>query len=174
MRRPVPTLARCEATILRESRYWIRNFHGLIGVDDLRQEGRIVALRVLNHFDPMRGTQVETLLTDALRRHYRRLIKRTLVRAFLYDGSQRARFVADLRERERMHPFGLVTARVLLSRVRELPLSEQRLAVALVQSDGRVASVARRYHWTRYYTHKRVSALRALLGGKGGERVSPS
>ncbi len=163
MKRPVPTLARCEPTISREARYWSRAFRGLLEVSDLRQEAQIVALKLLTHFDPMRDVKIDTLLTLALRQHFRRLVKRTLTRAFLYSLDQRARFVAELRARSRADPFGQIAARVLLSRLTTLSDDDQRLARTLIAMDGRLSRVAKRNHWTLYYTTKRVAALRAAL-----------
>lgn len=161
MRRPVPTLARCEKTITRESRYWRRNFRGLLSLDDLRQEGRIVALRVLDAFDPNRGTEVETVLTVALRKHYRRLIKRTLMRAFLYNVETRV----PLDRRRADQPDEVLAARLLLARLAKLPSGTRRLAFELMRANGRLSLVAQRYQWSAYETRKRVHALRAMLTG---------
>lgn len=160
MRRPVPTLARCAPTITRESRYWARVFRGLLTVDDLRQEATIVALKVLDHYDPQRAAAVETLLTLALRRHFRRLIKRTLTRAFLYDAARRSLLVHELRARANVSPEDQAFARTLVARI---PPEDHTLAAALMDANGNVAAVARQQHWTLHYTNKRVAALRARI-----------
>jgi len=144
---------------LRESRYWSRAFRGLLTVDDLRQEALIIALKVLDHYDPEREASVETVLTLALRRRFRRLIKRTLTRVFLYDDEQRALLVHTLRPRVSTVA-DQALARVLLSRI---PQADRALAQALVEANGSVAAVARQQHWTLYYTTKRVLALRAAI-----------
>lgn len=138
----------------------------MLSVDDLKQEGHVVALHVLQTYDPNRPVEVETVLTTALRRHFRRLIKRTLMRAFLYDATERARFTADLRTRQRESPADALTARVMLARLATLPPGEQKLAAALVRTNGRLAPIARRYLWSAYETRKRVAALRQLLTGE--------
>src|SRR2546429_4273829 len=157
MRRRVPTMRDCEETITRESRYWTRAFRGLLSVSDVRQEAFVVALTVLAAFDPERNVKISTLLTIALRRHFRRLVKHVLSRAFLYSG-QRAELRAHVALDARVNPFGVINARLMLERLRALPRADQELARALVTHDGRIRAVALHYRWSLATTHKRVAA----------------
>ena len=170
MRRPVPTHVQCEPTIKREARYWTSAFRGLLSFDDLHQEARIVALKVLEHFDPERNVKIETLLTVALRNHFRRLTKHVLTRAFLYSPNQRADLTSHLKINVRVDPLGGITARLVLARLRTLSQDEQQLARLLITYDGHVRAVARRYQWSLATTYKRVAALRSALTRKGEQR----
>lgn len=160
MRRPVPTLARCEPTIKRESRYWARASRGLFSVDDLEQEAWIVALDVLLVYDPNRMTDVDAPLTIAIRRRFQAMVRRALTHAFVTNPVRRAKFVVDLFDRERVNPVGALTARVLLARVAALPPASKALAVVLMHEDGSILRVAAHYHWTLREARRRVHALR--------------
>ncbi len=163
---PVPPLSRCLATIQREARYFQSQFRGLLSRDDLMQEGWLIALKVLEHFDSARGAKIETLLTLAIRQHFRRLIKTTLLRALIYTEEQRYRADARLREefpRVIEHPEDIHEARLITLRLRTLPVEQQRLAWELANSNGRISRVARDNGWSMRNARVRVSALRAAL-----------
>jgi hypothetical protein len=168
MKHPVPTFAQCEPTIRREARYWARACRGLFDRDDLAQEARVVMLRVLDTYDPNRAVKIQTVLALSIRRHFRRLTRRALTRAFLTDPARRQQLVVDLHDRQQTSPLGAITARVLLARIAALSPAERALASVLAQEDGRLVRVAERYRWTLYQTRRRVQLLRAAILKEGG------
>src|SRR5258708_7387881 len=149
-RRPVPTFARCEPTIKREARYWSRQFRGQMTAGDLEGEAwEFTIEKVLPAYDPMRDVTIETYLTGCLRRHFQRMIKQHLTRAFLYTIDQRAVLVNNLR-READDPLALLAARMKLERLATLLPHQAALARLLVKYDGNVTDIARALGWTRH------------------------
>lgn len=129
--------------------------------NDLQQEGVLVALKVLTYFDPTRGVKIETLLTTALRRHYRRHIRTVLNEALDYTLMQREG--ARAYERERGVVNLSVETRVLMARVRRLPEAQRALALDLFREGGALRKVAQSNHWSVTRTKRNVARLRATL-----------
>lgn len=165
----VPTLQQCAPTISRESRYWARAFRGILDRDDLEQEGRVVAWRkVLIAFDPSRGVQVETLLTLALRNHYRQLLREHRRRWMLpkatttrvhstrtpLDGEPARPVIARVDARESLD------VRIALHR---LSGDHQRLALDLIACGGKIPALATARRWPVSQTRRRVLTLREAM-----------
>lgn len=183
MRTPVPRHEQCEPTIWREARYWSRVCRGVLTVDDLVQEGRKHAHEyVLIQFDPERGVKFETLLTLAIRRHFRRLIRVQMTRALLsrINGSVEPSAAAltfnaetiTLRTRSAREVGEAALARALgdewQRRLAALPPIYQQLASALLEHDGVLTYAARDLGWSTHNTRRRVQHLRAMLSDLKG------
>jgi len=162
----VPTLDDCASTIMREVRYWSRAFRGLHARDDLQQEAMLVALRVLDTYDTQRGADVKTLLTLALRNHFRSLIRLTLRHMLRTDHSG---IVTHARETSRaiVDPRTGLDAALLLRRLRALSRPQQVLAWALVNRGGNISQVSKDYGWSVAQTRKHVLRLRRALTEEG-------
>lgn len=154
----VPPLARYEPTILREARYWAARFRGVYTVDDLKQEGWLVALRVMQTYDATRGMKVETLLTIALRRHYSMMVRAVVVRAIPDDVRD------ELRALPRdFNPVRAYEAGLLLKQLRALPDDQQSLARELIDHDGSVRALATARRWPISRATREVRRLREAL-----------
>ena len=163
-RTPVPTLTMCTATIARESNYWLSRFRGRVQRDDLQQEGAIVALKVIDAFDPTAGTRLTTYLTTALRRHYARRVREILLDTLDYTEEQRARVRAHVRAQSVVRPNEEI--RLMLMRLRRLPSAQRALALDLAYAEGKVRPVAKANGWTLREAQQRVEHLRAALRGR--------
>jgi hypothetical protein len=163
-RTPVPQWSQCEYTIRREARYWRPRFQRQLSVDDLMQEGWLVAHKVLRIYDPSRGAKMETLLTLSIRRHFSRLVKRVLMRAMIYNEQQRQRIDNWLRvSRYDVNPTNALRARLIIAKLEMMSREDQALALHLLETNGCVKAVAKRNHWSLPFTRERVKALRAVL-----------
>lgn len=158
----VPTLDDCASTITREVRYWTRTFRGLHARDDLQQEAMLVALRVLDTYDTQRGADVKTLLTLALRNHFRSMIRLTLRHMLRTAHSD---IIDHARETTKaiVDPRAGLDAALLLRRLRALSRPQQALAWALVNHGGDISKVSRDYGWSVAQTRKHVLRLRRTL-----------
>lgn len=164
MRRAIPTDTALAPIITREVRHWRRAFRGLLDVNDLQQEAHVVALDTREGFDPARAPFL-TFYTLALRRHFARLLRRERLRALLLDEPSRALLNATLRVSKSgvSDPLTVLLARRTVDRLCALPELDQRLIAALVQFNGRVLPVARRFHWSLQRTYSRVAMLRRII-----------
>jgi len=164
-KRPVPTHTRCEPTIKREARYWARAFRGLLTREDLENDAWEYTLKkVLPAYDPMRDVTIETYLTLSLRRHFRRMIKRTLTRAFLYRVEQHDALTNSLRDEMPVRDaMASLNARLMLRKLATFSQREQALARLLIKYDGKVVEIARALGWSNRDAYQRVAALRTAL-----------
>lgn len=154
----VPPLSRYEPTIMREARYWASRFRGIYTVDDLKQEGWLVALRVMSEYDATRPVKVETYLTVALRRRFSSMVRSVVTRVVVADA------LRDALPRD-FNPARAYEAGVLFKRLRALPSDQQALARDLLDHDGSVRALAASRKWPMYRATKEVKRLRDALNG---------
>jgi len=162
-RTPIPSHEHCVSTIEREAHYWARKFQGHLTYEDLRQEASIIAIRALRTFDPSRGPSINTYLTAAIRNRFRRLVKRTFLRAFTYHPGQYDAFRNAVRN-EPVHPEEGYIASILLARLRALPAAQQKLAWDLVNTQQQsILGLAKQRRITAHRARTDVLALRRAV-----------
>ena len=131
----------------------------------MEQEARIIALRVLNSYDPHHpgGATIDTLLADALRRAFKRLVKHTPASAEIYTVEQQTNLRAELRATQNVDPLRGIEAARVLARIARLPKPQQTLVRLLIAANGSVRRVAEIQRWPLAQTYRRVKRLRATL-----------
>lgn len=171
-----PTVRECWPTIRREAIRWghpvtgpLRHTHT---INDLQQEGWIVAIRVLKHFKRARKVKLDTYLTTALRRHFHRMTTTAMRRALTHAMFNRLddadpeiklkqeALTAHSPIAELDHELDLELG---IERLERLDPESRRLALALARCGGKIIPLAQLLRLPLYLVRARVHALRARL-----------
>lgn len=171
-----PKVRACWPTIRREAIWWAHPLTGPLRhthtINDLQQEGWIVAMRVLKHFKRSRKVKLETYLTTALHRHFRYMVTTALRRALTHamfnrlddaDPAIKAKHEALTAHSpidDLDHELDLELG---IERLERLDPESRRLALALARCGGKIIPLAQLLRLPLYIVRPRVHALRARL-----------
>jgi DNA-directed RNA polymerase specialized sigma24 family protein len=172
VKRPVPHWSVCKKTVETTARVWAAKFSRrsarretpVLVLDDLIQEGWLIAHKVLRTYDPARGAKIETVLFVALHRHYARLLKQSLERTFKYTAEQQVR-IADFELFQRYSNPSRRKINLIMAKIAELTDEERTLVCDLVTMKQNAEKIARKRQWSLPFTQQRIDELKAVLKG---------
>jgi len=175
MKRPHWTA--CTKTVETTARVWAAKFGRrsarretpVLTLDDLIQEGWIVAHKVMRTYDAKRGAKLETVLFIALHRHFARLLKRSLEKTFKYTAEQQMR-ITDYELFQRHSNPDRRKVNLIMAKIEELDrLSPADAALirdlVTMKQDVKKIARARNRQWSIPFTQQRIDELKAVLKG---------
>lgn len=172
MKRSRPHWTACQKTVETTARVWAAKFSRrsarhetpVLTYDDLVQEGWLVAHKVMRTYNAKRGAKIETVLFVSLHRHFARLLKHALVRAFKYTAEQQ-QIIADFELFRSQYHAESRRVRLIMAKIAELTPDERALVCDLVNMKQNTARIAKKRQWSIPFTEQRIEELRAVLKG---------